>query len=43
MNELFIAIDNSENGITPEIIEYKQMYDSNDQPLAGQFDPFAGN
>ena len=43
MNELFIAIDNSEDGITPEIIEYKQMYDSNDQPLAGQFDPFAGN
>jgi len=43
MNELFIAIDNSENGITPEIIEYKQMYDSNDRALAGQFDPYAGN
>ena len=43
INELFIAIDNSEDGITPEIIEYKQMYDSNDQPLVGQFDPFAGN
>jgi hypothetical protein len=44
MNELFIAVNNSENdGITPEIIEYKQMYDSNDQALPGQFDPYSGN
>jgi len=42
INELFIAINNS-NGLTPEIIEYKQMYDGNDQPIAGSFDPWAGN
>jgi len=43
MNELFLAIDNSEPNLAPEIIEYKQMYDNNDHALTGQFDPGAGN
>jgi hypothetical protein len=43
MNELFLAIDNSEPNLAPEIIEYKQVYDSNDNALTGQFDPYSGN
>ena len=44
MNELFIAFNKQgTDGNVPEIIEYKQMYDSKDKLLKGQFDPYAGN
>jgi hypothetical protein len=44
INELFIAFSKSGgDGNVPEIIEYKQKYDDRDRPLAGQFEPQAGN
>lgn len=44
INELFIAFNKTgTDGNVPEVIEYKQMYDGNDRPLPGQFDPYAGN
>ncbi|MEA2698894.1 MAG: hypothetical protein QOI66_3165 [Myxococcales bacterium] len=44
INELFVAFNKTgTDGNVPEIIEYKQIYDANDRPIPGRFDPYAGN